>query len=766
MGKNKMRIKQFICQFMILILFVLLTASWGFAAVGDTTRVSVDSAGSQANGSSTVPSISGDGSYVAFASYARNLVTGDTNNNQDVFIHDSQTGQTIRVSISSAGIQGNNNSGNPSISSDGRYVAFSSNAYNLVAGDTNKKQDVFVHDRQTGQTTRVSISSAGIQGNGSSYDISLSGDGRYVAFTSQAKNLVTGDTNNKRDIFVHDRQTSQTTRVSINSSGLQGSSNSINPSISFDGRHVSFASSSTNLVSGDTNSATDVFVHDRQTGETTRVSVDSAGNQGNGASYNPSISSNGSYVVFESSASNLVSGDTNVVQDIFMHDRLTGETTRVSLDSSGNQSNGASINSAISSSGSYVVFESSASNLVSGDTNAAADIFVHDSQTGETTRVSLDSAGNQSNGAGNNSSISSDGKFQAFQSSASNLISGDTNGVQDVFVHEYLGISINYYCDNDNDGYIDLLVDGTCTQTSCVPAGCQETQGDDCDDNDNSIYPGATEICDGKDNDCDGSFDEGLQYTLTTSANPAEGGSITPECSGGCVYNCMETIDLTAIASFGYSFSSWTGCAPASDRICTVTMDIDRNLTANFEICYISFPDVPSGYWAEDYIKSISCNKITTGYADGTYKPANNIIRAEMSAFIIRAKYGDDFIYGDVPYFPDVSSGHWAFKYIQKMYEDGISTGYADGTYRPANNVNRAEMAAFIIRAKYGEDFIYSSTPYFSDVSSGYWAFAYIQKLYEDGVSTGYADGTYMPANNVNRAEMAAFLARAFLGMP
>jgi Periplasmic component of the Tol biopolymer transport system len=328
-----------------------------------------------------------------------------------------------------------------SISADGRYVAFVSAATNLVSGDTNNFQDIFVHDRQTGQTTRVSVASDGTQANGHSYAPSISADGRYVAFASLASNLVSGDTNGAWDVFVHDRQTGETTRVSVASDGTQaigfffGSS----PSISADGRYVAFDSWATNLVSGDTNDKPDVFVHDRQTGQTTRVSVSSDGTQANNGANYPSISADGRYVAFESSSTNLVSGDTNSVTDIFVHDRQTGQTTRVSVSSDGTQANGgpgwSGKNSSISADGRYVAFHSYADNLVSGDTNSATDIFVHDRQTGVTTRVSIASDGTQANGFSSSPSISADGRYVAFMSGATNLVSGDTNNARDVFVH-------------------------------------------------------------------------------------------------------------------------------------------------------------------------------------------------------------------------------------------------------------------------------------------------------------------------------------------
>jgi Tol biopolymer transport system component len=407
---------------------------------GTTTRVSVASDGTQGNERSFESSISADGRYVAFYSDASNLVPGDNINMNDVFVHDRQTGETSHVSVASDGTQGNLHSTFPSISADGRYVAFRSYANNLVPGDTNGDRDIFVYDRQTGETTRVSVASDGSQANSRSSHPSISADGRYVAFESGASNLVSGDTNNAWDIFVHDRQTGETTRVSVASDGSQTNYvASGSASISADGRYVAFESGDSNLVPGDTNNAEDIFVHDRQTGETTRVSVASDGSQAHYGASSPSISADGRSVAFHSLSNNLVPGDTNAY-DVFVHDRQTGETTRVSVASDGSQSNQQSRNPSISADGGSVAFHAYASNLVPGDTNSDRDVFVHDRQTGETTRVSVASDGAQGNSFSRSPSISADGGSVAFESEASNLVPGDTNGPGvtgiDIFVHD------------------------------------------------------------------------------------------------------------------------------------------------------------------------------------------------------------------------------------------------------------------------------------------------------------------------------------------
>ena len=368
------RYSKFLAGLVASLIIFSLAISPALAAASDTTRASVASDGAQGNSDSYYPSISADGRYVAFQSDASNLVSGDTNGSPDVFVHDRQSGQTKRVSVASDGTQGSGSY--PSISADGRYVAFMSAASNLVSGDT-CCSDIFVHDRQSGQTTRVSVASDGTQGNSGSEYPSISADGRYVAFRSYASNLVSGDTNGAVDIFVHDRQSGQTERVSVASDGVQGNDYSSYLSISADGRYVAFRSSASNLVSGDTNGYWDIFVHDRQSGGTTRVSLASDGAQGNYGSSYPSISADGRYVAFMSAASNLVSGDT-CCSDIFVHDRQSGQTTRVSVASDGAQGNNHSWYPSISADGRYVAFHSYASNLVSGDTNSAPDVFVHD----------------------------------------------------------------------------------------------------------------------------------------------------------------------------------------------------------------------------------------------------------------------------------------------------------------------------------------------------------------------------------------------------
>ena len=373
-------------------------------------------------------SISGDGRFVAFESDATNLVPGDTNGATDVFVRDNGTGTTTRVTVDSTGAQANRGSNYSALSSDGRFVAFVSDATNLVTGDTNNVIDVFVRDRQLGVTIRASVSSSGEQANDNSDSwLSISGDGRFITFSSDATNLVAGDTNGMPGIFVHDNQTGATERISIASDGSQANAGAFFPSISANGLFVVYVSNATNLVPSDTNDRRDVFVRDRSAGITIRASINSSGVEANLGGFDASISGDGRYVSFSSASSNLITEDTSGFELLYVHDRQTGATTLASFYSDGYLMTGSTGQSDISANGRFVTFQFDER----GDGLAYNNIYVHDLLTGGT--VSVTRGGTSEEDSSFLPVVSDDGRFVAYSSLARNLTGNDTNGAMDVF---------------------------------------------------------------------------------------------------------------------------------------------------------------------------------------------------------------------------------------------------------------------------------------------------------------------------------------------
>jgi Tol biopolymer transport system component len=410
----------------------------GWAAQKGIARVSVSNTGRQGNGNSYGPSISTNGRWIAFSSDASDLVPHDNNGWPDAFVRNLRNGQTQLVSVSSAGKQGNDFSGGPSISSDGQRVVFTSLANNLVSGDNNdtgrnKVSDVFVRNLHTGTTTLVSVSSSGEEGNGASYFGSISANGRWVAFTSQAKNLVPDDANGRQpDVFVHDLRSGATKLVSVNSSGEQPKTASFAfpHAISTDGRLVAFESEASDLVHGDRNGESDIFVHNLRTGKTILVSVNSSGQHAKGSSSYASMSAGGRRVAFYSSAENLVRGDNDDQLDVFVRDLRTHTTRLVSLSSAGRPLNDQySCCPSISPNGSRVGFQASVLRSDGGDRIEA--VFVHDMRAGTTTRVSGSRSGKQDDDSG---AASLSNRSVAFESYLDDLVPGDTNHSNDVFV--------------------------------------------------------------------------------------------------------------------------------------------------------------------------------------------------------------------------------------------------------------------------------------------------------------------------------------------
>lgn len=460
--------------------FVALVAplpAAGYPRPGRIELASVAADGTPGDQDSTSFSISGDGRFVAFTSFATNLVPTDQLFPTHVYVYDRHTGATERVSVASDGSEGNGPSTRPAISADGRFVAFQSFASNLAAGDTNGLPDVFVHDRATRTTSQTSIASDGTEGDDQSFGARLSEDGRFVVFESAASNLVPGDLNGTLDLFVHDRSTGATERVSVASDGSEAILGAARASISGDGRLVAFDSPSPDLVPWDLNGRTDVFVHDRLTHETRLASLASDGTGGNGNSVFPSLSADGRYVAFYSQATNLVPGDANTAQDVFVYDLATGVTERVSVSSTGAEADDASRTwpIAINADGRYIAFYSLASNLAAGDGNDS-DVFLRDRLMGSTERVAEADSGEIGNAPADWPAIDASGRYVAFSSSADNLIPG-VGGASQVMVRDR-GPSVGILTLSPvlSEGRID--VSGSATLAGAIAASVHDPLGD------------------------------------------------------------------------------------------------------------------------------------------------------------------------------------------------------------------------------------------------------------------------------------------------
>ena len=419
---------------------VYLLSAFSLLSAHATELISVSTTGDQGNAVSVsgrnVHSISADNRYVVFWSFASNLAENDTNNNYDVFVRDLQTNTIELVSLSSTGTQGNSWSAAGSISNEGRYVAFTSNSTNLSVDDDNSLSDVFVRDRNSGTTELISQSTAGIIGNDRSDGESISGNGRFVTFNSNSSNLVDNDANDNYDVFVHDRRLKTTELVSRSLSGAAANGPSLSPSISNNGRYITYSSGADDIVANDNNIRGDIFVYDRITKTTEMASIPEPGARVNPATQagRSAISDDGRFVFF-STTSALTKSDNNPGSDVFVRDRLHQTTHLISI-TDPNSSSQSSFVGNISANGRHLVFLSSSTNQIANDTNSDTDIFVYDLITNTTNLVSVTAAGFSGNETSQQPSISSDGQLITYSSKANDLVIDDNNNQQDVFLAE------------------------------------------------------------------------------------------------------------------------------------------------------------------------------------------------------------------------------------------------------------------------------------------------------------------------------------------
>jgi len=355
---------------------------------GTTVLISATPAGKSGNGRSDVADLSEDGRFVLFSSHATDFVAGDTNLDYDAYVcdrdpdanglFDEGNATIVRASLGNSGQQPNGRSIAGSISSDGRFVAFESEASNLVAGDGNHFTDVFVRDLVAGTTERVDVSSAGAESDRYADTARISRDGRYVAFSTAATNLAPGDANGARDVYLRDRTAGTTERVSIGEAGAEGTHDANKFAMARDGQRFAWESWSANLVAGDGNNVPDVFLRDRAAGTTVRASVSDEGVEGDRASTDAFLSADGEWLLFVSDSRNLAGIETNQTVDVFLREIASGHLIKLSVHATGVEGDARSSGLAISDGGAIAVIYSDSFDLIGGDANGFFDLLVRD----------------------------------------------------------------------------------------------------------------------------------------------------------------------------------------------------------------------------------------------------------------------------------------------------------------------------------------------------------------------------------------------------
>ena len=442
------------------------------AAAQTTLPLSVAPGGAMGDGGSSNVRGSPDLRWVAWHTTASNLVAGDSNGHQDVYLRDTWTAQTTRVSLAASGAEGDGHCRWPTVSADGGRVAFQSFATNLVPGDANGQPDIYVRDLASGELIRATVGLGGAEPDGPSRYPMVSRDGEQVVFESHATNLVPGDTNGVKDVFLCELATGAITRLSRGPGGVGGDGDSGAPTFSPDQSKVTFVSLASNLAAGDANGAQDVFVRDLATGAVACASTDSGGAFGDASSHDPYLSGDGRWVSFRSEASNLVPGDTNGVGDVFVKDLQLGTILRASVGVTGGQASTPSYAPWVTPEGRYVLFTCDDPTLVAGDTNDAADVFLRDLVAGTLERVNLGWGGQQADGGASYPVPSDDARLFVFDSVATNLVAGDANGLRDAFLRDHRS-SFQPFC----GGEASLAVPCPCGNAGAAGHGCASSGG-------------------------------------------------------------------------------------------------------------------------------------------------------------------------------------------------------------------------------------------------------------------------------------------------
>jgi TolB protein len=411
------------------------------AEVRNMELISVGTGGVQADESSFFVTTSADGRYATFISFARNLAPDHPGNENwlDVFVRDRQSDETIKVTFAHGGGLSDESSYDPHITADGRYVSYFSYAENLVPNDNNGHEwlregiDVFVYDMQNETTKRVTLTSTGEEIKGNSIGF-LIPDGRYALFYTSGQVFSTKPNKGQTAVYLRDWHSGDVERISKAMDGGYPNE-SANAAVSnYDGRYIVYVSEASNLVAEETNKVANLYLYDRITGETRLITKAFDGNPSNNHSGHAQMSDDGRYTLFLSHATNLVSWDSNGSTDIFIYDRVTDKIRRVSVADDGAQANGLSKDPSICANSRFVSFTTEATNLVSGDTNGERDVILHDLVTGRKTVATINESGEWGNSKAHRSYLTPDCRAITFASDATNLVPVDTNSRRDIFM--------------------------------------------------------------------------------------------------------------------------------------------------------------------------------------------------------------------------------------------------------------------------------------------------------------------------------------------
>ena len=669
-------------------------------------RVTTDMDGGHAGGSSFSPSISGNGTRIAYSSRAGDLVAGDDFIFEDIFVYDEPTGSTILVSVGADGGPANHYSYQPAISTDGTKIAFTSWASNLVLGDTNGRSDVFLYDMMTGAIRLISVGPLGGPVAVNSSQPSINADGTIIAYRTQT------DTGTWT-ISVYDSETETSTNISTNVAGSPADGDSRWPTISGDGTKVAYQSTASNLVEGHTNVHWDVFLYDMVLETTTLISTSTEGTPGNGPSQYPSISSDGTAIAYVSSASNLVTRSTSF-WDVFVYDVLTGTTVVVVTSIDGGRANASSYSPSINADGTVIAYSSTASNLVEGDTNNRRDVFRYETLTGTTTLISTDAEGGPASHDSHEPSINADGTIIAFASKASDLVIGTAGGYQNVF----LASALLRDAAPQVAGFTTSLSEDTSVGTTVGTVTASDVDGDP------------------------------LSYAIT-AGNAA--GLFTIGSTSGTI-TTSGVFDFETAEQHVVTVTVTDGTHNADTTVVVNVTDVGGPFDVVVDPTVDSFDDDNGSVFEAD-IEWLAASGITKGCGIRLFCPVDHVTRGQMAAFLTRAlalpATGVDFFTDDnTSIFQDD---------INRLAASGITKGCDTTSFCPTDFVTRGQMAAFLTRAL---NLSPTNIGFFTDDDTLIFEDD-INRLAASGITKGCDTNLFCPNDFVTRGQMAAFLHRA-----